>query len=128
MTEDEMAGWHHQLNGCESEWTSGVGDGQGGLACCSSWSRRVRHDWATELTDWQTEFPSGFPYFLQFNCDFGNKEFMIWARVVSLFCFCWLYRASPSSAAKNIVNPTLVLADWLFPCVELSPWNLWELS
>ena len=36
-TEDEMAGWHHQLNGTEFEWTPGVGDGQGGLACCDSW-------------------------------------------------------------------------------------------
>ena len=36
-TEDEMVGWHHQLNGLEFEWTSGVGDGQGGLACCSPW-------------------------------------------------------------------------------------------
>ena len=34
MTEDEMAGWHHRLDGCEFEWTPGVGDGQGGLACC----------------------------------------------------------------------------------------------
>ena len=48
-TEDEMAGWHHQLDGRESEWTPGVGDGQGGLACCDSWGRRVGHDWATEL-------------------------------------------------------------------------------
>ena len=39
-TEDEMAGWHHRLNGCESEWTPGVGDGQGGLVCCDSWSRK----------------------------------------------------------------------------------------
>ena len=37
MTEDEMAGWHHWLNGRESEWTPGVGDGQGGLACCDWW-------------------------------------------------------------------------------------------
>ena len=36
-TEDEMAGWHHWLDGCESEWTPGVGDGQGGLACCDLW-------------------------------------------------------------------------------------------
>ena len=35
--EDEMAGWHHQLDGHEFEWTPGVGDGQGGLACCYSW-------------------------------------------------------------------------------------------
>ena len=50
MTEDEMAGWHHRLDGCEFEWTPGVGDGQGGLACCDSWRRRVGHDWATELS------------------------------------------------------------------------------
>ena len=39
-TEDEMAGWHHRLDGRESEWTPGVGDGQGGLACCDSWGRK----------------------------------------------------------------------------------------
>ena len=37
MTEHEMAGWHHRLDGRESEWTLGLGDGQGGLACCYSW-------------------------------------------------------------------------------------------
>ena len=40
MTEDEMARWHHGLDGRESEWTPGVGDGQGGLACCESWGRK----------------------------------------------------------------------------------------
>ena len=39
-TEDEMAGWHHWLDGRESEWTPGVGDGQGGLACCDSWGHK----------------------------------------------------------------------------------------
>ena len=39
-TEDEMAGWYHWLAGRESEWTPGVGDGQGGLACCDSWGRK----------------------------------------------------------------------------------------
>ena len=37
MTEDEMAGWHHRLDGHGFGWTLGVGDGQGGLACCSPW-------------------------------------------------------------------------------------------
>ena len=36
MTEDEMAGWHHQLDGHEFESTPGVSDGQGGLVCCDS--------------------------------------------------------------------------------------------
>ena len=51
MTEDEMAGWHHWLDGPESEWTQGVSAGQGGLACCMRFmgSQRVRHDWVTEL-------------------------------------------------------------------------------
>ena len=48
-TEDEMVGWHHQLDGHGFGWTPGVGDGQGGLTCCDSWGRRVRHHWATEL-------------------------------------------------------------------------------
>ena len=39
-TEDEMAGWYHGLDGCESEWTPGDGDGQGGLACCNSWGHK----------------------------------------------------------------------------------------
>ena len=46
-TEDEMAGWHHWLDGCESEWTLGVGDGQGGLACCDSWGRKE-----LDATEW----------------------------------------------------------------------------
>ena len=37
MTEDEMVGWHHRLNGLEFEQALGAGDGQGSLACCSSW-------------------------------------------------------------------------------------------
>ena len=41
MTEEEMVGWHHQLNGDEFEQTLGAGDGQGGLACCSLWGRKV---------------------------------------------------------------------------------------
>ena len=40
MTEDEMVGWHYQLNGHEFEKTLGVDDGQGGLACCSPWGHK----------------------------------------------------------------------------------------
>jgi len=46
-TEDEMAGWHHRIDGCEFEWTPGVGDGQGGLACCNSWGCK---EW--DMTEW----------------------------------------------------------------------------
>ena len=40
MTEDEMVEWHHQLDGHECEWALRVGDGQGGLACCSPWGQK----------------------------------------------------------------------------------------
>ena len=62
-TEDEMAGWHHWLDGRESEWTPGVGDGQRGLACCHSWGRKEldateRLNW-TEL-NWCAKYSSAF--------------------------------------------------------------------
>ena len=47
MTEDEMVGWHHRLNAHGFGWTPGVGDGQGGLACCDSWGCKESH-----MTDW----------------------------------------------------------------------------
>ena len=55
--QDEMARWHHQLNGHEFGWTLGVGDGQGGLACCGSWGCKEsdtteRLKW-TELKDFK---------------------------------------------------------------------------
>ena len=79
-------------------------------------SQRVGHDWATELTEWS----SGFPHFLQFKSEFGNKEFLIWATISSQSCFCWLYRASPSLASRNIINVISVLTIWWCPCVESS--------
>ena len=55
-TEDEMAGWHHQLNGYEFVWTPGVDDGQGGLACCSLWG--CKESDTTEQLNW-TEAQNG---------------------------------------------------------------------
>ena len=49
-TEDEMAGWHHQLNGPEFEWTPGVGDGQGGLSYCIPWG--LKESKTTEWLNW----------------------------------------------------------------------------
>ena len=49
-TEDEMAGWHYRLDGHEFEYTLGVGDGQGGLACCDSWGRKESD--MTEQLNW----------------------------------------------------------------------------
>ena len=57
-TEDEMVGWHHQLDGPGFGWTLGVGDGQGGLACCGSWG--CKESDTTEWLNW-TEYVFASP-------------------------------------------------------------------
>ena len=53
-TEDEMAGWHHRLDGHEFEWTPGVGDGKGGLVCYDSWGRKESD--TTEWLNWTESY------------------------------------------------------------------------
>ena len=60
MTEDEMVGWHHRLNGHRFGWTLAVGDGQGGLACCGSWD--CKESDMTEQLNW-TELNGALPYY-----------------------------------------------------------------
>ena len=63
-----------------------------------------------------------FPTFLnlrKFKHEFGNKEFMIWAVVSFRSCFCWLYRASPFFAAKNIIN-----MFWYWPSGDVHVYSL----
>ena len=55
MTEDEMVGRHHQFDGHEFEQALGIGDGQESLVCCSPWSHRVGHNWATEQREQQQQ-------------------------------------------------------------------------
>ena len=55
MTEDEMVGWYHRLDGHEFGWTPGVGDGQGGLACCGSWGHKESD--TTERLNWSEPKP-----------------------------------------------------------------------
>ena len=79
MTEDEMAGWHHRLSGHEFEWALGVGDGQGGLACCSPQGCKVRHDWAESSSLFSTLLISILIFILSYLllplgliCDFSS--------------------------------------------------------
>ena len=58
-TEDEMAEWHHWVDGHEFEWTPGVGDGQGGLACCDSWGRK-ESDTTEQLNCTELNMSSGY--------------------------------------------------------------------
>ena len=65
ITEDEMVGWHHWLDGHEFEWTLGVGDGQGGLACCDSWGRKELD--MTERLNWtEKEKKGGIKWFCEY--------------------------------------------------------------
>ena len=89
---------------------------QGSLKSVSQFHCIIVRDLIYVIPEWS----SGLPYFLQFKSEFGNKEFMIWATVSSWSCFCWLYRASPSLAAKNIIDLISVLTIWWCPCVESS--------
>ena len=66
-TEDEMAGWHRRLNGHKSEWTPRVGDGQGSLACCNSWSHKESD--TTEQLNW-TEYTYIQLHDIFMTCDF----------------------------------------------------------
>ena len=58
-TEDEMVGWHHQLNGHAFGWTPGVGDGPGGLACCGS--RHRKESDMTERLNWKLKLGTELP-------------------------------------------------------------------
>ena len=74
-TEDEMAGWYYWLDGHQSEWTPGVGDGQGGLACCNSWGRKELD--TTERTELNTNK----------NLNWFNKTRNVWIKIHYFFIY-----------------------------------------
>ena len=113
-TEDEMAGWHHQLNGREFEWTPGVGDGQGGLACCNSWGCKEldmteRLNW-TEL-NWLILLQS--PNKLEITSQTSTWEWMLTSFVLQQ----WHYLPSP---------PPLPPANTVPAKNEISAFQIWQ--
>ena len=80
MTEDEMVGWHHQLNGHEFEQTLGLGDGQEGLACCSSWDHKELVP--TEWLNWTELNHYSYLIFPQAKIEEGNTALPISRRFV----------------------------------------------
>ena len=88
MTEDEMGGWHHWLNGHGFGWTPGVGNGQGGLACCNSWGHKES----------DTTAPLNWTYSLKIHLEFlfhvlilliFSREFCV--SLFQIFVEMWFY-------------------------------------
>ena len=96
----------------EFEWTPGVSDGQGGLACCNSWAHRVGHDWATEL--------KRTPYIL---CSFKTNPQAVpkvthalwWPRLSLCLCTCHLiYVWSKTPRMEHVGCPSCWHSKLLF--------------
>ena len=141
VTEDEVVGFHHWLNGHGSGWTLGVGDGQGGLVCCDSWGHNKsdtteRLNW-TELNHLNKTYNvsvtgkvllSAFPnshspetsYFLS---SITADEFSLslefkWVGKGSMFSCLWL----------PLLNLMIILCCWVYPNLFLFIGTLYELS
>ena len=117
-TEDEMVGWHHRFNGHGFGWTPGVGDGQGGLACCGSWG--CRESDTTERLNW-TGVNNKIP-FLLFTCGFiftciDKQGELLGFNTVKQHQFCY--------SAVYLIKSVLCILDlsllsniggWQMPC------------
>ena len=110
--EDEMAGWHHWLDGRESEWTLGVGDGQRGLACCNSWGRKESD--STEQLNW-TELNCSHQGQIPLSMGFSRQEY--WSE---LSCPPPEDLPHPGTECKSPRSPTLAGG---FFTVSATWWN-----
>ena len=102
MTEDEMAGWHHRLDGREFEWTPGVADGQGGLASCNSLG--LKESDTTERLNW-TELTVHMSYFLSWKC-------YIWAMTWSIINQYIIFQIKIIIPQKQCCEYRLWLVKW----------------
>ena len=107
MTQGEMAGWHHRLDGRESEWTLGVGDGQGGLVCCNSWGHKEsdtteRLNW----TEWWMRLSVRVSLFINILPCVTGRQASLWGTCCSPYLCCWHLQllsslvCSPASALQ----------------------------
>ena len=95
-TEDEMSGWYHWLDGRESEWTLGVGDGQGRLLCCSSWGCKE-----SDTTEWLKWTKLNINFYMTLNKSLKQSELqfphvMKWANSIQLIIGIFEHLLSPS--------------------------------
>ena len=109
-TEDEMAKWHHWLDGCKSGWTRGVGDEQGGLACCDSWGCKEldtteRLIWSDLIylrpTFWSVN--TAYDCYLSYNpTNYVPARFDIYCLILFLFLIQWSRSQSPIKQVRKL--------------------------
>ena len=104
-TEDEMTGWHHWLDGCESQWTPGVGDGQGGLACWVSWGPKESD--MTERLIWSDVICQFLSPSIPPSLSPGNHKF---STSVTVLLF-HVSSSVPFSCFK--LCPSMSMGDWI---------------
>ena len=100
-TEDEMVGWHHWLDGHESEWTPGVDDGQGGLACCDSWGRKESD--TTERLNWRESYSS--PHLCSYNSQEPWFQFLLKKTLFHFLLHGFLHRLDFTFYQRNYTTP-----------------------
>ena len=101
MTEDEMIGWYHRINGHGFVWTPGVGDGQGGLAYCGSWGHKVS-DTTERLNLTELILYCCFSFWLTSLCIIGSSFTQTHVHQVSDAIQPSHHLSSPSPPALNI--------------------------
>ena len=110
MTEDEMVGWHHWLNGHEYKQAPGIGDGEGSLACCSPWGHK--ESVTTERLDW-TELSLSLLQEI-FSTQGSNPGL--------LHCRCILYQLNHKGSPRILERLAYPFSGgWIFPTQELNP-------
>ena len=118
MTEDEMVGWHHQLDGHGFGWTQGVGDGLGGLVCCSSWG--CKESDTTEQLNW-AKCQSVLTVFTHW-WEVAVGWLLIRGRVIMtmnveirIFLRCW----EKESISRNCADSRNSKVPWKYPLVSI---------
>ena len=111
-----MAGWHHRLDGCGFDWTLGVGDGQGGLACCDSWGRKESD--TTERLNW-TELIWKVKVKVAQSCHIHIYKSLLTSKRW-LFCVMWTFYKTPSSV---LLEPSDAFELWCWRRVLRVPWT-----
>ena len=135
-TKDEMAGWHHWLDGCESEWTPGVGDEQGGLACWDSWGRKDLD--MTEWLNWTDLIlmsqKSLFPHsrrtmdgYVWWNLNFSNFHFLK-SHLFSYISLLSLSSFLSPSGLLPLSSQSIVIIATISGFYLLDNYNIWVIS